>query len=95
MSPPSLIAAAALFFLPSLLGIGGGSPGGAASPSPSQAASAAPAASVVPTAAAEATPQVYLVQAGDTMSKIANKFHVPLADPDRREPGAPSRTRTS
>jgi LysM repeat protein len=39
----------------------------------------APSVSAVPTAIAEATPQIYLVQAGDTMSKIANKFHVPLA----------------
>jgi LysM repeat protein len=74
-----LLAAAALFFLPSLLGLGGGGPGGGASPTPSGAASVAPNISAVPTAVAEATPQIYLVQAGDTMSKIANKFHVPLA----------------
>jgi hypothetical protein len=74
-----LIAAAALFFLPSLLGIGGGSPGAGASPTPSVVASVAASQPSTPTAVPAATPTTYLVQAGDTMSKIANKFHVPLA----------------
>jgi len=74
-----LIAGAALFFLPSLLSLGGGS-GGGASPSPSTPTSSLPTASVAPTEAPAATPITYTVQAGDTMSRIAKKFGVNLAD---------------
>jgi hypothetical protein len=70
-----VLAAILLFFLPSLLGIGSNQAG--ASPSPSVAASAA-AASIAPTPVPEATQQTYTVQSGDTMSKIAKKFGVPL-----------------
>ena len=73
-----VIAAVALFFLPQLLGIGG-------TPSASHGPSGSPAASVVasPSAAAETTvpaptQQTYVVAAGDTMSKIASRFGVPL-----------------
>ena len=69
-----LLAGAALFFLPSLFI---GSPGGG-SPTPGVAASASPLASVEPTAEPAPTPFVYIVQAGDTMSKIAKKFGIPL-----------------
>ena len=71
------LAAAVLFALPGILGFG--SPSTAASPSPAAGASAA-AESFAPTAVPVATPQIYIVQSGDTMSKIAKKFHVELAD---------------
>jgi len=70
-----LLAAVLLFFLPGLLGIGSSQPG--ASPTSSPGASA-PAASVGPTILAQPTQLIYLVQSGDTMSKIAKKFNVPL-----------------
>ena len=70
-----VLAALLLFFLPSLLGIGGG--GSTASPTPTVAASAAPV-SLEPTLVPEPTQQTYTVQSGDTMSKIAKKFGVPL-----------------
>ena len=70
------LAAAVLFALPGLLGFG--SPSSQASPTPSVAPSLA--ATLAPTAVPQPTPQVYIVQSGDTMSKIAKKFHVPLAD---------------
>jgi nucleoid-associated protein YgaU len=71
------LAAAVLFALPGLLGFG--SPSAVSSPSPSPLTSAA-AETFAPTAVPEPTPQVYIVQSGDTMSKIAKRFHVPLAD---------------
>jgi LysM repeat protein len=64
------IAAIALFFLPALLGVGGG---GSASPSPSGSAAVSSLAPS-PTATAAPTQQVYVVQSGDTMSKIAKQF---------------------
>jgi len=71
------IAAVALFYLPALLPLfdtttGSGSP----TPPASAAASATPA---EPTPVPEPTATTYLVQEGDTMSKIANRFGVPLA----------------
>jgi len=71
------LAAAVLFALPGILGFG--SPSAVSSPSPSPLTSAA-AETFAPTPVPAATPQVYVVQSGDTMSKIAKKFHVPLAD---------------
>ncbi|MGZ9231133.1 MAG: LysM peptidoglycan-binding domain-containing protein [Candidatus Limnocylindrales bacterium] len=67
------IAAVGLFFLPALLGVGGGGDGGTstASPSTSQgvaSSSPGPSVSVAPTA------QVYVVKAGDTMSKVAARY---------------------
>jgi len=74
-----VIAAVALFFLPALLGIGN-PPGATATPTstalPSGAASSE--VPIEPTAEPGPTMQVYLVQAGDTMSRIANQFGVPL-----------------
>ena len=67
------VAAVGLFFLPALLGVGRSGAGetGTASPSTSQSiASASP----EPSTLAAPTPQVYVVKAGDTMSKIAARF---------------------
>lgn len=71
-----LLAALLLFFLPSLLGVGSGP--AASSPTPSVPAASVPPASVLPTIAAAPTPMTYTAQSGDTFSRIANKFHVPL-----------------
>ena len=70
------LAAAVLFALPGLLGFG--NPAAVASPTPSVGPSTG--ASLAPTVVPAPTPQVYVVQSGDTMSKIAKKFGVPLAD---------------
>src|SRR5205823_6284864 len=70
-----LLAEILLFFLPGLLGSGSSQPG--AGPTSSPGASV-PAASVGPTTIAQPTQLVYVVQLGDTMSKIAKKFGVPL-----------------
>jgi hypothetical protein len=82
------IAALALFMLPALLGIGGG--GGSASASPSSSGPASTA-SASPTAVPAPTQLVYTVQKGDTLSRIAKKFSVDLADllaanPDIKDP---------
>ncbi len=69
------IAALTLFMLPALLGVGGGGP--AASPTPSPAI-ATPSPS--PTIPPEPTPQVYVVAAGDSLGKIANKFGLTVDD---------------
>jgi LysM repeat protein len=76
-----VIAAVALLFLPTLLGIGGpdDAPGGGASPS-ATAAGGAPSASVAPTPVPAPTQTIYLVQPGDTLSKIANQFGISLAE---------------
>ncbi len=73
-----VIAAIALFTLPALLGIG--NPAASPAPSTSVAPSGAAASQTpfVPTLVPEPTAQVYVVQGGDTMSKIANRFGVPL-----------------
>jgi hypothetical protein len=70
------VAALGLFFLPALLGVGGG---GVDTASPSTSASR-PVASSSPviTLPPAPTPQTYTVKSGDTMSKIANKFNVTL-----------------
>jgi hypothetical protein len=74
-----VIAAVALFFLPALLGIGGKDGGGTstASPGASQAAGeTSPSAEL--TTPPPPTSQVYVVEAGDTMSKIASRFGLTL-----------------
>ena len=73
-----LIAAVALFFLPSLLPIG--SPGATPTPSPgaTSGASAAASGAALATPTPGPTDHVYVVQAGDTMSRIAARFGVPL-----------------
>jgi hypothetical protein len=80
------IAAIALFMLPALLGIGGGSP--SASPSASGPAASASAAPTTPPAP---TPQVYIIKSGDTLSKVAKRFGVTLeellaANPEIKDP---------
>ncbi len=69
-----LLASAVLFALPGLLGFGG--PGATASPTPSATETVEP--SLTPTPVPEPTPTIYVVQGGDTMSKIATRFGIPL-----------------
>lgn len=64
------IAALALFMLPALLGIGGGS-SSSSKPSASRPVATS---SDVPTTPPAPSSQVYVVKSGDTMSKIAAKF---------------------
>jgi LysM domain-containing protein len=71
------LAAAVLFALPGLLGFG--SPSAVSSPSPSPRSSTA-AETFAPTPVPQPTQQLYVVQSGDTMSKIAKRFHLALAD---------------
>ncbi len=79
MAGALVIAAVALFFLPALLGVGGGDDDDGPTSAPS-ASQAAPSASVAPTAPPEPTPQVYLVKAGDTLSGIATSFDLTLEE---------------
>jgi LysM repeat protein len=70
-----VVAALALFFVPPmLLNLGGQAP---ASPSPSPTL-ASPSTSPSPTPTPVPTPLVYVVQSGDTLSKIAKQFGVSL-----------------
>ncbi len=72
------LAAAVLFALPGLLGFGSpAAPGSSASPGvPVQTLLP----SVAPTAVPKPTPTLYVVQAGDTLSRIAGRFGITLAD---------------
>jgi nucleoid-associated protein YgaU len=73
------IAAVGLFFLPALLGVGGSGDGdsGSATPSVSHGvASASPAPSVL----TAPTSQVYVIKAGDTLSKVAKRFGLTLQE---------------
>ncbi len=76
-----VVAAIALFFLPALLGVvpsgddGNAGVGGSASPP-----AAVPSASVEPTTPPAPTPQLYVVQDGDTLSSIAQRFNLSLAE---------------
>jgi LysM repeat protein len=79
--------AIALFFLPSLLNLGGGTgaPTASGSPVPSGAASLAPSAPPAP------TPIVYTIKKGDTLSKIATSHGLTLeellaANPEIKNP---------
>lgn len=72
-----VVAAVALFFLPALLGVGGGGDDNGATSSPSTS-QAAPSASVEPTAPPAPSSEVYLIKAGDTLSKVATAFDLTL-----------------
>ena len=72
------LAAAVLFALPGLLGFG--NPSVVATPTPGGSVRPSSLASLPPTVAPEPTQQTYTVQAGDTMSRIADRFGVVLGD---------------
>lgn len=69
------VAALALFFLPALLGMGGGESGASPTPSATQPA-VTPLPS--PTPEPDPTPQVYVIKTGDTLSAIAMEFGITL-----------------
>lgn len=73
-----IIAVPALFFLPALLGVGNPQATPGTNPSAGASDAAASATPAGPTAVPEPTAQIYVVQAGDTMSRIADRFGVPL-----------------
>ncbi|HSO28309.1 MAG TPA: LysM domain-containing protein [Candidatus Sulfomarinibacteraceae bacterium] len=73
------LAAVALFFLPALLGIGN-PPDSGATPTPGASASAGASGTLAPpTPTPGPTLQVYVVESGDTMSRIATRFGIPLS----------------
>jgi LysM repeat protein len=76
-----LLLAALLLFLfgPSLLGLGK-SDHGASGASPTPVVTEQPGTSLEPTAPPAPTPQVYVVAKGDTMSKIAKRFGLTMAE---------------
>ncbi len=83
----------ALFTLPFVLRMitGGGGAPAAASPSASASATSRPSPSAAPTPRPVATPTVYVVKAGDTLSKIAKKYgltveQVMTANPKLKNP---------
>ncbi len=73
------IAALGLFFLPALLGVGGGGGGTTATASPSASQGVASSSPALATAAAP-TSQTYVIAAGDTLSKVAKRFGITLAE---------------
>jgi nucleoid-associated protein YgaU len=73
------VAALGLFFLPALLGVGGGGTNDPGSPSPSGSQSAATS-SPAPSVSVAPSQQVYVIAAGDTLSKVAKRFGVTLAE---------------
>jgi nucleoid-associated protein YgaU len=74
-----VLLAVLLFFLPGFLGLGGGQSGASPTPTTTTSGASVSPSSLEPTLQPEATQTTYLVQPGDTMSKIAKKFGVPLA----------------
>jgi len=68
------LAALAFFFLPAILGLGGGGTSSSASPS----VAIAPSASVEPTPSPEATPILYTIKKNETLSKIATAHGITL-----------------
>jgi LysM repeat protein len=68
-----ILGALILFMLPGFLGVGGGTPGSSASPTPG-ASDVAASDSPEPTVSAAPTQQTYTIKAGDTLNKIAKKF---------------------
>jgi hypothetical protein len=77
-----VVAAVALFILPSLLP-GNGTPGSTNSVAPSDTAAAT---SVGPTIAVGPTLLIYTVRSGDLLSTIAARFHVTLAELEAANP---------
>jgi LysM repeat protein len=77
-----VVAAVALFLLPSLLP-GSGTPGPSGSVGPSDTSAAT---SVAPTIAAGPTLLIYTVKSGDLLSTIAARFHVTLAELEAANP---------
>jgi len=77
MAAAVAVLAIALFFLPALLNLGGGSggPAGSGSPGSSQAAQ-----SLQPTVPRAPTPIVYTIKKGDTLSKIAASHGLTLEE---------------
>jgi nucleoid-associated protein YgaU len=71
------LAAAVLFALPGLLGFGKPSAGESSAPTVPIATSLI---TPAPTPIPKPTDQVYVVQSGDTLSGIAKRFHIALAD---------------
>jgi hypothetical protein len=72
-----VLAALALFFIgPMLLGIGSDGPGGGGGGAPATQPADELQPTARPTVPPAPTPQTYIVAKGDTMSKIARKFHV-------------------
>lgn len=71
------LAAAVLFALPGLLGFGNPGPGGSASPT---TPIVTPLPSLNPTPVPKPTAEIYIVQAGDTLSGIAGRFKIALSD---------------
>jgi LysM repeat protein len=71
------IAALALFMLPALLGVGGSKPTGSATPTASSLIATA-----TPGIASAAVPsqQVYVIKAKDTLSGVAKRFGITLAE---------------
>jgi hypothetical protein len=89
MAGAIVVLALALFFLPGMINLGGGS-GGKATPSPSSGA-AAPSASVAPTVPPAPTPVLYTIKKGDTLSKIATANGITIeellaANPSIKDP---------
>jgi hypothetical protein len=84
MAAAVALAAVALFFLPALLGLGSNDePGVGASPT----VRPSPSRSIAPTPTPAPTPIVYIIQRGDTLSKIATEHGITLdelkaANPD-------------
>ncbi|MDO8483550.1 MAG: LysM domain-containing protein [Candidatus Limnocylindrales bacterium] len=71
-----VIAAVALFFLPALLGVGGGGED-ASTPGPSASQGVATA-SPEPTTPPAPTPQIYVIKSGDTLFGVAESFGLTL-----------------
>jgi LysM repeat protein len=71
------LAAAVLFSLPGLFGFGNPQAGASATPSV-PVRTALP--SINPTPIPQPTPRIYVVQANDTMSRIAGRFKIPLGE---------------
>jgi LysM repeat protein len=74
-----VVAAAVLFILPGMLGGGGGGGGGTPTPTPGLTGTIAVTTPTVAPTAASPTALVYTVKAGDTLSAIAQRYGVTIA----------------